>query len=506
MTVESHSSTQIPSKNTHLPFTTPTRQRVPFADATNTNTARLAVETRSPCFSASPVSLTSLLNGKDDPHFPVPPQTDALPFGYGLDTLDDFLNTIANNEPELGSRSLATHRSLAGVDPGDCVLGTASPNSPSPPSQRLPTPDLDSEHSITPAALHATSGNAIKPTSWAAKNPTHPVAPTRVHHEVASRCFPVTEVSSAAVKKRLAREKQEVFTSDLTQSMEEHLDRLEEIASKHGKKFKDVLRIAGSAGRYKNHRAVSDLQAKILYQTKENNEGKPVGAKLRLEELQELAKTDPRCDELTEEEIQSLKEEIYAKRLDKQQGAWISHKSAANNYCHTADLIESALIGLGHRTGARGFAVLSRGSVDDVMPPSLLQISGSTAFLSTIVKVDLTDFVRQFEQFSCTVDHKAREDQSSIRKDITRLISEGLELTESILGREGNGEIVGKKRKEQSDKGGSHKPKKCKNKDDHARGQKRAKKGAKLPDISRSHSAEDSDDSDNSAENEDDIE
>ncbi len=42
------------------------------------------------------------------------------------------------------------------------------------------------------------------------------------------------------------------------------------------------------------------------------------------------------------------------------------------------------------------------------------------------------------------------------------------ELTESILSHEGNGKIVGKKRKERSDKGGSHKLKKRKNKDDHA--------------------------------------
>ncbi len=80
------------------------------------------------------------------------------------------------------------------------------------------------------------------------------------------------------------------------------------------------------------------------------------------------------------------------------------------------------------------------------------------------------------------------------------------ELTESILSREGNGEIVGKKRKEWSDKGGSHKPKKRKNKDDHAQGQKRTRKRAKLPDINRSRSAEDSDGSDNSADNEDSIE
>ncbi|PBK83376.1 hypothetical protein ARMGADRAFT_1037980 [Armillaria gallica] len=274
-----------------------------------------------------------------------PPQTNALGFDYGFDTLDDFLNTITNDELELGSDSLATHCSPVSFNPRGCVLNTALPNSPLPPSQCLPNPDLD--------------GKAIKPTSWAAKNLTHPLAPTRVHCEVASQRFPVTKVSSAAVKKRLAREKKEVFANDLTKSMEEHLKRLEEISSKHRKKFKDVLCIAGNAGRYKNHCAVSDLQVKILYQTKENNKEKAVGAKLRLEQLQKLAKTDPR------------------------------------------------------------YLFQIHGSVDDTMPSSLLQIPGSTAFLSTIVKVDPMDFVQQFEQFSCTVDYKAHEDQSSIRKDIT---------------------------------------------------------------------------------------
>ncbi|KAK0235546.1 hypothetical protein EDD85DRAFT_955103 [Armillaria nabsnona] len=304
------------------------------------------------------------------------------------------------------------------------------------------------------------------------------------------------------------------------------------------------------AGRYKSQQAVSDIQAKILYQVKENNEERPVGERLRLEQLQELVKTDPRCDELTDRELQSLKEEIYAKCLDKQQGAQVSHKGAADNYRHTADLIESALIGLGHRTGAHGFAVLSQGSVDDTMAPCLLQIPGSTAFPTTSIKVDPTDFVHQFELFSCTVDDKAHKDQASIRKDMTQLISDGLEaithvkgvnmnyqnyekslvmhhgiklvgwpeqipfgspsniscrwtrldetemeeLTESIVSCEVSGEVVGKKRKEWSDKGGLHK-KKCKNKDDRPWGQKHARQGAKLSDVGTSHSTQNLDDS-----------
>ncbi len=64
---------------------------------------------------------------------------------------------------------------------------------------------------------------------------------------------------------------------------------------------------------------------------------------MQLAELLELAKTDPRCEEMSKDELQSLKEEVYAKRLNKQQGARVSHKGAAEDYCHTADLIKSAI-------------------------------------------------------------------------------------------------------------------------------------------------------------------
>ncbi len=101
------------------------------------------------------------------------------------------------------------------------------------------------ELSITPVPF-----TAIEATSWAAKNLTQPVAPTKPHCAVASRHPPVAEVSSAAVKKRLAKQKREAFSENLTQAMEEHQDQLEEIAARHGKKFKDVLCIAGTAGRY----------------------------------------------------------------------------------------------------------------------------------------------------------------------------------------------------------------------------------------------------------------
>lgn len=68
------------------------------------------------------------------------------------------------------------------------------------------------------------------------------------------------------------------------------------------------------------------------------------------------------------------------------------------------------------------------------------------------------------------------------------------ELTESIVSHEVSGEVVGKKRKEQSDKGGSHK-KKCKNKDNCPQGQKCARQRTKLSDVGTSHSTRSLDDS-----------
>ncbi len=42
---------------------------------------------------------------------------------------------------------------------------------------------------------------------------------------------------------------------------------------KHRKKVDEVMHIVGSSSRYKGHQAVSDLQVKLQYQVKENNEG-----------------------------------------------------------------------------------------------------------------------------------------------------------------------------------------------------------------------------------------
>ncbi|SJK99874.1 uncharacterized protein ARMOST_03185 [Armillaria ostoyae] len=264
---------------------------------------------------------------------------------------------------------MANHHYPVDIDKEDCNFDTPS----SPHEHPSPSPLSPAEFSPQPTAslAIATRPTVIEPTSWAAKNPDLLIAPTKTYHTVESWHPASTEVSSATIKKRLAKEKRDVFADDLLQGMEDHQQRLKEIAMKHGKKVNEVMHIAGSSSRYKGHRAVSDLQVKLQYQVKENNEEKLIREKMRLAELLELAKTDPRCEEMSKDELQSLKEE-----------------GVAEDYHRTADLIKSALISLGHHTGAHGFAVLSQGSVDDIMQLCLLQIPGSTQFLLSSIKVD----------------------------------------------------------------------------------------------------------------------
>ncbi|KAK0235547.1 hypothetical protein EDD85DRAFT_955104 [Armillaria nabsnona] len=140
-----------------------------------------------------------------------------------LNNLDDFMAKIIREE-------FNPIHSPMGIDSRDCVNDQPLPNSPFLPNnpilpldlplpQHRPVPTLEHDQTITPVL-----STAIEATSWAAKNLTQPVAPTRPHCAVASRCPPVAEVSSATVKKRLAKEKREAFSEDLTQAMEEHQD------------------------------------------------------------------------------------------------------------------------------------------------------------------------------------------------------------------------------------------------------------------------------------------
>ncbi len=49
-------------------------------------------------------------------------------------------------------------------------------------------------------------------------------------HTVESQHLALTEVSSTTIKKRLAKEKRDAFADDLLWGMEDHQQRLEEIA------------------------------------------------------------------------------------------------------------------------------------------------------------------------------------------------------------------------------------------------------------------------------------
>ncbi len=148
------------------------------------------------------------------------------------------------------------------IDGIDCVIGMSSELTPlslsSQHQQQLSLsgkskqPDICTTSSPVVYSKDARISTTIAATSWAAKNLMQPIAPTKAHCEISSKHPLANEVSSVAIKKRLAREKREAFTKDLSQGMKEHQERLEAITVKHGKKFEEVLCIASSASRYKS--------------------------------------------------------------------------------------------------------------------------------------------------------------------------------------------------------------------------------------------------------------
>ncbi|SJL09296.1 uncharacterized protein ARMOST_12673 [Armillaria ostoyae] len=228
----------------------PTCQRVLFSNITNTDTAQSAAVSISPGFSSSPFSIISFLNGEDDPLFPVLPLLldDPSPsldagFNANLNALTNFLETIT-------PLSTTACCFLTSIDSIDCVMGMSSEL-----TSLSMLPQYQQQLSLSKKSKQLNKCTASSPVAHS----EDPVASTKACYEISSRHPLANEVSSVAIKKKLASEKREAFTEDLSQGMEEHREKLEAITVKHGKKFEEVLCVAGSASRYKGQQAVSDL-------------------------------------------------------------------------------------------------------------------------------------------------------------------------------------------------------------------------------------------------------
>jgi hypothetical protein len=148
----------------------------------------------------------------------------------------------------------------------------------------------------------------------------------------------------------------------------------------------------------------------------------PTGDKLGLQELQTLAKDDPKLQQLTEEEKDELIQKLQEHRELKKTGTRASNRAAAQDVRLTLQhvnaevkfSIHNPLTCLAHqtshiqlddladRTGIYAITFVTRGHVDDMTLPGWFATGDSAFFLRDHLKLEPWDIVRLFEQWACS--------------------------------------------------------------------------------------------------------
>ncbi|KAJ7635422.1 hypothetical protein B0H17DRAFT_1149696 [Mycena rosella] len=126
------------------------------------------------------------------------------------------------------------------------------------------------------------------------------------------------------------------------------------------------------------------------------------GETFKLPELHQMADDVLANDPPTNEEAAELIETLSLHRELKRAGLRMSNTTAAMDARSTVSDIQDKMTALFERTGTRGFALFTRGHLDDTSMPAALQSSEALAFCVEVLKKPAVDILCLFEQWSCS--------------------------------------------------------------------------------------------------------
>ncbi|KAF8346292.1 hypothetical protein F5887DRAFT_1182188, partial [Amanita rubescens] len=163
--------------------------------------------------------------------------------------------------------------------------------------------------------------------------------------------------------------------------------------------------------------------------TREVNQDRPNGERLSLLEIQKLVDDDKDIENISEEQKNELIEDLKAYRELKQMGSRASSLSVAQDVRQTMQRITIEVSHLHLRTGTCSVLFLSKSHcIDDQTIPGWVATGESASFFLDVLKVDVWDVLRKYEEWVCSKDQgKTKTDTfKAMRSECTTIVSEGL--------------------------------------------------------------------------------
>ncbi|KAJ6456537.1 hypothetical protein C8R45DRAFT_943721 [Mycena sanguinolenta] len=262
-------------------------------------------------------------------------------------------------------------------------------------------------------------------TTWAKRNPGKPILRSkRGKRTIGPEQRRTLNDKAKSKKKRMAE-----LQADLLQHNQARTALVDELAVKHRFKPKLVKQRLTASTVFKKARKPSLYRAKLHYLGKVLNQvGLAKNERLDLHELRKRAINYPDFENMSREFKDELLEDLEEHRLTKKTGTRATNKAVAQDASHVMKMLDQEIRNLFDRCGMYGFAIFSKGHVQDKTVPYILESAGCSDFIRECLKIEPMDLVAKFEQWCCSRDlgFTGVDTIQSMRKEVTRMVKDGL--------------------------------------------------------------------------------
>ncbi|KAI6015474.1 hypothetical protein PISMIDRAFT_111849, partial [Pisolithus microcarpus 441] len=173
------------------------------------------------------------------------------------------------------------------------------------------------------------------------------------------------------------------------------------IATTHNVMHEKVKKLLGSHKYYRNPHSTQLANAIIHDKAHEVNEGRARGDKLSLQQIRDLAKVDPKYQEMTQDEKDELLCALTKYRALKNTSVRATNSASACDVQLTLEHIFKILDGLALQTGLYVCLFATRGHVYDSSQPFWYGMDNVMDFWEDVMNVEPDELVRKLEQWAC---------------------------------------------------------------------------------------------------------
>ncbi|KAI6125000.1 hypothetical protein EDD16DRAFT_1474647, partial [Pisolithus croceorrhizus] len=256
--------------------------------------------------------------------------------------------------------------------------------------------------------------------TWAARNPGACVIQPRRSRQILE-----AQKASWAIARQQRAAKKALLDNAVQEYLTQQTSKLEEIASNHSITVEYLKGLIGGQTHYHSSWKVQRHNGLLHAKALEVN----TGTYFLSTHIQKMVKDDERLQNLTWEELEQHIVALNEHRDTKIHGVRANNVAAARDVLVTTDRIAKELTGLRDRTGIYATLLVTRGHINDSIQSMWTTTDNSAEFWEDVFGHQIADIARQYEQWACTQNQNLLERDSlgSLRKQITKAISSGLE-------------------------------------------------------------------------------